>query len=423
MPRPLLLALLLVLTLLPGVASAQPLRRRPPLAPAEQERAQRVLDLLGPEHVLREAWRATRRHVFDRRLAEWDSLLERYLPQVAPARTPEEVYAVVNRMLGELEVSHLALMAGGVWERELAQEFTGRATARAGFELVALEGRLFVDGLAEGGPGDRAGLLEGDEVVTIEGAPAAESPRLQGAGHDPGLPGPPGYSLWVRDGERIALSVRRRAGEAPRHVELAPFPMTLVQASRNSARVLAVEVGGRTTTVGVLHLWHVINGDIARVAREALRGPLRQAEALVLDVRGRGGSAGVVAAILDMFDGRRPLWSKPVVCLTDGGTRSAKEILAWHWKRRNLGPVVGETTQGACLGCGFFELSDGSVLALPLQDVRRLTRGTVLEGVGVEPTHPVADAPLPYRAGADPILQAGLRAAASRVRRAVAVPF
>ena len=64
----------------------------------------------------------------------------------------------------------------------------------------------------------------------------------------------------------------------------------------------------------------------------------------------------------------------------------------------------------------------GSVLALPITDVRSLTRGVNLEGVGVAPTIEVPDAALPYREGADPILEAGLREAAKLARR-VAVPF
>src|SRR5690606_15627308 len=118
---------------------------------AEGARAERVLSLLGPEHLLREAWRVTRDHVYRRDLADWDALLARHLPRAAGARSPEQVYAAVNAMLGELGVSHLVLVGRGVWERELAQEFDGRPRPRAGFELVELEGRLFVDGLVEGG--------------------------------------------------------------------------------------------------------------------------------------------------------------------------------------------------------------------------------------------------------------------------------
>ena len=403
-------------------ASAQPLRRRPGLetpdrgdAVQSDARAQRVLDVLGPEHLLREAWRVTGKHFYEpARLGAvgWDALLERYLLEVAPARTPREVRAVTNRMLGELGVSHLALISGGLWQRELAQEFLSRPTVRAGCELVLIDGKLFVNDLADGGPAEAAGLLEGDEVLTLDGVPALESSLLESAGHDPGLDGPPGFCLRVRAGVDVELVARRQADGPTFGATLRPAPHSLIDATRRSVRV--VERDG--SKLGVIHLWHFMHADVYRTLRDALRrgGALAEVDALVLDLRGRGGSAGVVQQILGLFSGRRAVWKRPLVALTDAGTRSAKEIFAFHWLRLGLGPIVGERTAGACIGCAFHELSDGSVLMLPVMDVRRLTRGEVLEGKGVAPTVAVADTPLPYRAGADPILEAGLREAAAQ---------
>ena len=94
-----LLTLLVLIALSAPGAWAQPIRKRPSLGPAET-RAERVIDLLGPEHVLREAWRTTGRYFYDRKNLgpEWTELRDRYTREVAPARTPREVYAVVNRM-------------------------------------------------------------------------------------------------------------------------------------------------------------------------------------------------------------------------------------------------------------------------------------------------------------------------------------
>ena len=420
----LLVTLTLTLTAWASLARAQPLRERGDVPRPSREHAERVLELLGPEHLLREAWRVTRRHHYDpdRAGVDWDALLARHLPRVAGAERPQQVYAAVNRMLGELDTSHLTLFAGGVWSRELAQEFTGRATPRLGCELVDIGGRLFVDGLVEGGAAEQAGLLEGDEVVALDGARPLASGLLEEAGHDPALGGPAGYSVQVGGGP-LVLTVRRRAAGPARDVQVTPIPTSLIGASRRSARLASVATATGSVTVGVVHLWHFIRAEIAADLERALRGPLAAADALVLDVRGRGGTAAVVQAVLDLFRGERPVWTKPVVCLTDRGTRSAKEIFAWHWKRLELGPIVGERTAGACVGCAFHQLSDGSVLALPVQDVRRLTRGVDLEGVGVAPTDPVADAPLPYRAGADPILAAGLERAAALCGARAAAPF
>jgi carboxyl-terminal processing protease len=403
----------LLLLLLPDLASAQPIARRRGL-PADEAYAQRQLDLLGPEHLLREALATTREEYFDRAVrqdaARWEALRARWSPEAARARTPRELHDVINLMLGELGVSHLALMEKVVWERELQNEFADRGSLRLGCELVQLDGRLFVDGVAHGSPAEVAGLRDGDEVVTIDGAPALESERLDPATHDPAFPGPACY--YVRPaGAALALGVRRELGGVVEDVRVALRAHSLIDAVRASARV--VEVDGRR--VGVIRLWHFMHTAVAAALVEALQGPLSSAEALVLDIRGRGGSDQVVQRVLGVFTGRRARWDRPVVVLTSEGTRSAKEIFAFHWKRAARGPIVGERTQGACIGCTFKQLSDGSILMVPVMDVRRLTRGEVLEGKGVEPDVAVGQHPLPYRGGRDAILDEGLRQALGKL--------
>jgi len=408
LPAPLALALLL---LLPGLAPAQLVRARDPEGLDRAKQAQQVLDLLGGAHVLREAWRVTSERIYDdsRLPADWEAIRDRYAEEAARAATPEELHGVINQMLGELETSHLALMERRVFLRELYLEFRAQPTVRAGCELEELDGRLFVAAVAEAGPAADAGLRVGDEVVAIDGGPPAASGRLDPAGHDPGIgPGHPAFFLRVADATPIALEVRREAGGPTEALELVPRETSLVESTRDSARL--VEVAGRT--VGVIHLWHFMTPAISHALRDALRGELAGADALVLDVRGRGGSSMVVQQILATFAGDRALWDEPVVCVIDRGSRSAKEIFAYHWKRKGIGPLVGERTAGACIGCTFQQLSDGSILMLPVMDVRRLSGGVDLEGRGVAPTEPVDQLPLPYRGGADAILAAGLERAA-----------
>lgn len=426
-PRRVSLLVGLLLLLLPDLAAAQPLARRRGL-PADEGYAQRQLDLLGPEHLLREALETTREEYFDKTVrqdaARWEGLRARWSPQAAGARTPRELHDVINSMLGELGVSHLALMEKVVWERELANEFTDRGTRRLGCELVLLDGRLFVDGVAHGGPAEAAGLREGDEVVTIDGAPALESDLLDPATHDPAFPGPACFYVRPRPAaagaDALALQVRRELGGALEDVRVALRATSLIDAVSASARL--VEVDGRR--VGVIRLWHFMHTAVAAALVEALQGPLSSAEALVLDIRGRGGSDAVVRRVLGVFTGRRARWDRPVVVLTSEGTRSAKEIFAFHWKRAGRGPIVGERTQGACIGCTFKQLSDGSILMVPVMDVRRLTRGEVLEGNGVEPDVAVGQHLLQYRGGRDAILEEGLRQALATLAPLVApTPF
>ena len=220
-----------------------------------------------------------------------------------------------------------------------------------------------------------------------------------------------------------AQVLARHANGRAQAIAVTPRPTTLIESMGNSARVVAHQ-GKR---IGVIHLWHFMTGEVVQTLVRALNGPLADADALVLDVRGRGGRADVVRRILSLFGGRQPSWTKPVVCLIDKGSRSAKEIFAYHWKKQELGPLIGETTAGACIGCRFMQLSDSSILMVPMSNVTSMTDGVNLEGRGVDPTEPVAQHPLPYRAGQDAILAAGLERAATLALvaegDAVPVPF
>jgi carboxyl-terminal processing protease len=160
--------------------------------------------------------------------------------------------------------------------------------------------------------------------------------------------------------------------------------------------------------LGVVHLWHFMSADMNTVLKEAIKGPFAKCDGLVLDVRGRGGRSDVIGQVMGNFQGRKPIWTKPVVVLQDHGTRSAKEIFAWSWKQKHLGKIVGEKTLGAVIGCQFKKLFDGSVLMYPAQDVRPMTHGEQLEGHGIDPDVAVEVGDLRWRNGKDPIIEKGV---------------
>ena len=145
-------------------------------------------------------------------------------------------------------------------------------------------------------------------------------------------------------------------------------------------------------------------------------GPLRDADALVWDLR--DGWGGAEPQYLDLFNPRAPTmqmtdrsgetglvdvkWRKPVAMLINGGTRSGKEVLAYGFKKYRLGELVGVRTEGAVLAATAFLIGDEGLLLLAVDDV--LVDGERLEGVGVAPTIEVAFDPR-YAAGSDPQLE------------------
>lgn len=267
-------------------------------------------------------------------------------------------------------------------------EGVGMATARN-------DGATFVTDVYDGAAADRAGLLVGDEIVSVDGQPYSEIGSFQG-----------------KAGQKAALLVRReRDGNlVSRDVDVAPLhpSRTLLGAIRDSAEV--VDAGG--FRIGYLRLWAYTEGNARNVIEQALAGPLAEADGLVLDLRSRWGGAPADAA--DSFVGGAPdmtmtgrdggvevitaRWRKPVVAIIDEGTRSGMEILAYALKANGVKLVGANTARAVVAGRGYM-LPDDSLLVLAVADVH--VDGTRLEGVGVAPDIAVPF-DIRYAAGADP---------------------
>ncbi|HET7675110.1 MAG TPA: DPP IV N-terminal domain-containing protein, partial [Gammaproteobacteria bacterium] len=74
-----------------------------------------------------EAWRWLRNNFHDPKMngVDWNAVRKEYAPQVAGARTPAELYRLLNRLVGELNASHSGVRGGGRPER-----ITGRLGLR-----------------------------------------------------------------------------------------------------------------------------------------------------------------------------------------------------------------------------------------------------------------------------------------------------
>lgn len=352
-----------------------------PTAPAQD-----APDADGPP-LFEEVVRTTKRHFWDQTFGgrDFDALVEGHRARArALAADPRALRAHINAMLGELKTSHLGLLEPEVWTHHLQPELTGRATPQLGIEWVRLGDAVHVAAVWEGGPGERAGLVRGDRLLAIDGVPPLEHPRFLPGGSDPGLPTAPGYYLVVDDdGAPDVLALARWDGTRYT-ARPEPEAMTMVDASRRSVRV--IEWRGRR--IGYVHFWHFLNTGMAGILRDAIAEEFATCDAVVLDVRGRGGMPAVLFGLLKQVrDARRAgaPWANRCATLIDGHSRSAKEIWAWRYKQDALGPVIGRRTEGAVIAAQFRNMADGSALMVPMADVRGMTGGELLEGVGVAP--------------------------------------
>jgi len=305
--------------------------------------------------------------------------------------------AVVRDFLAEIPSSHLALYSRET-HASLMAELACAARPTFGFQLTRVGDGFFVDWLYEGGPAQRAGLRRGDRVIEIDGRAPVDCPRLDWSSDDAALPDPPQHALLCDRGDEVELWVERAHGLRSRGRVTAAL-YSGCDAARASARV--VNEKGR---FGYVHLWFIAAPDAGNLIRELLADEFADCDGLLLDLRGRGGVASEIRRVTRLLaaDGE---WGRPVVLLTDAGTRSAKEVIAHEMQRTGDALVVGETTAGAVIPASFEHVGQDGVLMYPRRSLGRHT--SLLEGRGVQPDV-LVERPFEYSNGADPILEAGI---------------
>jgi carboxyl-terminal processing protease len=363
-------------------------------------------------------WELVRDRFYDPHLngLDWQEQRARFGPDAASARSREDAAVVINAMLAKLGASHthfytseepayyqLAdIFVGALEHRGLDRVFPKGEVSYPGigvFTEADDRERTFVTGVIEGAPAHAAGVLLGDEIVSADNRPFRPVGSFRG-----------------KVGSPVSLEVRRSSGAAPIAIGVSPADLhpneMFLRGLKASARVIATD----KAKIGYVHVWSYASHRMQSALEDLISdGPLKDADALVWDLR--GGWGGAQPEYLDLFNPRAPTmqikgrngetgfvdvkWRKPVAALINEGTRSGKEVLAYGFKEYRLGELVGHRTEGAVLAATAFLIGDDGLLLLAVEDV--LVDGRRLEGVGVTPT---IEVPFDsrYAAGSDPQL-------------------
>jgi carboxyl-terminal processing protease len=359
----------------------------------------------------REIESLVREHFYDAaKGARWAETNAGYAARIEDAETFRRE---TRRRLAELGASHTEYyLQDDPGYRDLLSIFRAVLKRPAegeslGLGLVERDGGWFVARVFPGGPAEAAGLRRGDRLVSADGEPYH-----------------PVRSLRGKAGRPVVLAVRSREDGPLRTVQVTPRiadpQEEWLAAQRAGTRVL----DRRGHRVGYVPVWSCAGGGPAEALADSLAADLKDAEALVLDLR--GGWGGCDSALVALFDPAVPVltridrdgsrsdfaasWRKPLVVLVDGGSRSGKEMVARALQRNRRAVIVGERTAGAVLAGQPILLTDGSLLFLAVEDVR--IDGERIEGGGVQPDIAVP-ATLPYADGADPQLERALEVATS----------
>lgn len=365
-----------------------------------------------------EVYRLFRDQFYDRGLngVDWDAAWQKHRPRAAQARTPEELHDAMSAMIAELKASHAEVIEGDVYRDHVEAESHGKPVPEYGLKIVHLPEGWFVSEAVHGSAALAAGVRRGDRVLTVDGVPVESAP-LRPAPWDSGLGIPREYYLPTpkATGQAVRLDLERFPRPKGLYsVEVKAADWNLLEASLASRCV--IERQG--IKIGYLRLYHLLSDDMVEMLIEFLVKDLSDAQAVVVDLRGMGGLPRAVEKIADVMDKNRlgcPVWGRPAVALIDRGTRSAKEMVAWEWRDRGIGPLVGTRSAGAVIGASFKQLDDGACLLFPSMDMRSSTGGVVLEGRGMQPDFPVEDV-IPWSQGRDVVREKGLEVAEDMAR-------
>jgi tricorn protease len=331
------------------------------------------IDFARDRRVLFEqAWSWLARHFHDPKMngADWNAVREAFLPRVMATRTPDELYALLRLMVGELDASHLGINPPGNSERT-----TGRLGLRFDPAAYAESGMLKIEGLVPGGPAAVSRSVKpGDYLVAIDGRKIGRDDALEAL-------------MENRIGREVKLTLASDpAGAKTREVTVMPVNQGAHKSllydewiEKNRAYVDTLS-GGR---LGYVHMQSMGYDSFLRLVAE-LDADNMNRDGVVFDIRNNNGGF-VHAYALDILSrehylemtfrgwpkgnartilGQRSL-EKPTVLLTNQHSLSDAEDFAEGYRAMKLGEIVGEPTSGWIIYTSNVTMIDGSSVRLP----------------------------------------------------------
>lgn len=336
------------------------------------------------------------------RTNELPKLITQYSDRARRANTLREQREITEEFLSHIPASHLGLLSKTTY-RYVFYDLEGRRYPTVGFQLIEIDSKYYAFTVLEAGPGERAGLKSWDRIVTIDGVPVEQSPRLDWRSDDAYIGDdrdPPVHYVIAGAGETLRLKVERQKNKFL-DLTVPVEDYSAFAAAKASARVLKSE--GRS--FGYLHFWYVHLTGLPELIKEKLQGEFSACDGLIIDLRGRGGNAFAVFKIVDLLRADQSSKHRPIVALVDRQSRSAKDLLAYEFKSKGIARLVGEPTAGAAIPASFADVGHDTVLMFPTFRLPKFT--DLLELKPVEPDVAVTRAG-PLSGGDDPILTAGL---------------
>ena len=331
----------------------------------------------------------------------WSDRVKVHRSEIDCTDDAQGVARIVNALLTELNASHTALYTAydmHYWGLNALFSFDNSDAYAMDFSGIwpeQYDRTWYVKHVFEESPADQAGVLRGDELISIDGTPFI----------------PVGFR-----GNAATLSVSSD-GRTTRDVEIETLRQTVmrgfVDASRASTKVLPVD----DKRVGYFHLWTARDAILESMNDALAEFEAMQVDAIILDYR--GGYGGTSEDYLASIKGSLFLSEVQKYFLIDDSVRSGKEMLAGIVKRDGLGTLVGSTTAGYFLGASPFRFFDDKyflLLAIGSGTIPTIPGVGQIEGIGIEP-HVSVEPCRMHCAGRDPQFERALELIRANAQR------
>ncbi|MBI3951066.1 MAG: hypothetical protein HY314_11510 [Acidobacteria bacterium] len=394
-------------------------------------------------------WQRVKEKHYDPTLngVDWDAVHEKYAPRVAAVKTDDELYSLLNQMLGELKESHFLVFPPSVYVGEEEKEQTPPERAGGseagnpregvvGLQIKLVEGRPTITCVEPNSAAARAGLRPGFIVTHVGDASVEEIQQKVAARKErPTIE----QFMFVRAvAGRLGGAVDSTV--AVRYLDQDDKPHT-VELKRGSPEGEPIKFGELPRLYAKIETKRLANGigyvrfniflvPLLAKIQQAIKS-LHDAPGIILDLRGNpGGVAGMAAGVARLFCSEQSLlgtmklrrgeirfvvypiqeqlpYRGPLAILTDEGTASTSEILAGGMQESGRAIIVGQPSTGAVLPSVVEKLPIGARLQYAIADFKT-PKGILLEGRGVQPNVVVEITRRDLLAGLDPVLEKGI---------------
>ena len=328
--------------------------------------------------------------------AVYASIAQRF--GASPAAKLMKIESIVDSLyMGEYDKDRLTNIAAYEYAAAVGDKYTGYLTAEdfksmqenldggyrgIGIHVGVREGKVFIDSVMKGSPAEKAGLLGGDFIVSVNG--------VDYTGND--LSNVISVIKAVLPGESAELGIERGGMLMNKKVTVGDIELEYIKSSMLDGNVGFV----RIDTFG---------NDVPEKFKSHINALIEKgATSLIIDVRSNpGGSLDAVVEMVDFLvpegtittvkdrDGKEEVYKSdkseiklPMCVLINESSASASEIMAAALSDYDKATLVGKNTYGKGVVQGVFALGDGTGLRVTI--ARYYTpAGQCIDGQGVAP--------------------------------------